>query len=128
MVMPGTSGDHSSPTAMDVAPQAAPAASDGPGATLGTGKEPLTAEFFKNLIGKNTRIVTGRIDTLSVDLLSLARRVEDNTRSNNSNRAEISKQAGVINLQREVIERLGDRFGRLEAACAGRTNVGEVSQ
>ena len=54
-------------------------------ASQGSG-EPLTAEFFKNLIGENTKTTTGKIDKLTRDLLTL-------TSSVDANRSEITKNA-----------------------------------
>ena len=58
---------------MDVAPANPTLGSVLPGCVVGTESEPLYADFFKNLIGENTRMITGRIDTLSEDLIGLAR-------------------------------------------------------
>lgn len=116
-----SSGDDSSSSAMDIALQAPTSLGSEPGTSSKYGTEPLTADFFKNLIGENTRMVTGRIDTLLEDLLGLARRVEDNTGAINANKADINQQASIINLQREVIEKLKDRVGKLESAGATHT-------
>ena len=77
--------------------------------------EPLTAEFFRNLIGENTRMITGKIDKLTTDLLTLTSTVE-------SNRAEIAKsavaterQGALLEAQRTELARMDERLARLEA-------------
>ena len=47
---------HSPGTAMEVAPPSATQVTPGP--SLGTDSEPLTADFVKNLIGENARMIT----------------------------------------------------------------------
>ena len=91
----------------------------------GADSEPLTADFFKNLIGENTRMITGRIDTLSEDLIGLARRVEDQSGAISQNKAELGRQADIIKQQKGVIEELETRVGRLETGGVrpGRTDV-----
>ena len=59
-------------------------------------------------------MITGRIDTLSEDLIGFARCVEDQTGAINQNKAELGKQADIIKEQRGIIEDLETRVGRLE--------------
>ena len=59
--------------------------------------EPLTAEFFKNLIGENTKMITGKIDKLTTDLITLTSSVE-------SNRAEIAKLVSATERQGTMLE------------------------
>ena len=77
--------------------------------------EPLTAEFFKNLIGENTKMITGKIDKLTTDLITLTSSVE-------SNRADIAKslsaterQGTMLEAQRAELARMDERLARLEA-------------
>ena len=77
-------------------------------------KEPLTAEFFKNLIGENTRTVTEKIQTLSEDLLTLSRTVDSNKDGIRKAATEIEKQADVIAEQKSLLLELGERVSRLE--------------
>ena len=74
----------------------------------------MTAEFFRNLIGENTKMVTEKIETLSEDLLTLSRKVEDNSVSITRTADKVARQAGIIADQRKMIDRQGDRVGRLE--------------
>ena len=76
--------------------------------------EPLTAEFFKNLIGENTRMITGKIDKLTTDLITLTSTVE-------SNKAEIAKsvlaterQGVMLEAQKTELARMDERLARLE--------------
>ena len=82
---------------------------------VGSGPVPLTADFFRNLIGENTKMVTEKIETLSEDLLTLSRKVDDNREGISKTVAEMSKQAEVIAEQRTLLDRLGERVGALEA-------------
>ena len=77
--------------------------------------EPLTAEFFKNLIGENTKMITGKIDKLTTDLVTLTSSVE-------SNRADIAKslsaterQSSMLEAQKVELPRMEERLTRLEA-------------
>ena len=58
-------------TAMDTTP--ATDTSANAGQLIGAGPVPLTADFFRNLIGENTKMVTEKIETLSEDLLTLSK-------------------------------------------------------
>ena len=101
------------PSAMDTAPPAAAAAQ--PVRTAVLGPDQLNAEFFRNLIGENTKMVTEKIETLSEDLLTLSNKVGTNRDGISKTNEEITKQAETIASQREMLERLGERVSRLES-------------
>ena len=115
-----------SPNRMDTEP--APATlpmSAGNGAGLGTPEEPLTADFFRNLIGENTKMVTEKIETLSEDLLTLSKTVDSNKEGIARNNAEMVKHAKLIQEQRTTLELLADRVAKLEGGGA-RRRVGKA--
>ena len=89
---------------------------------LGTdkGQEPLTADFFRSLIGDNTKKITERIDKMSEDLTSLARTVESNAGEIGKNTTEIQRQAAVIEQQKTLLDGLSSR---IEAIEEGRCRV-----
>ena len=86
--------------------------------------EPLTAEFFKNLIGENTRTVTEKIQTLSEDLLTLSRTVDANKDGIRKATTEIEKQADVISEQKAMLLELGERVSLLENRGSSRAPGG----
>ena len=77
-------------------------------------QEPLTADFFRNLMGENTRQITERIDKIAQDLSSLTKIVESNTGAIGSHTAELQRQAGIIEQQKVVLDGLGSRMEALE--------------
>ena len=103
-------------TAMDVAPHDM-GAHGGQGApvALGGQGEALTADFFRTLIGENTRQITGRIDGLSEDVLALTRSVALNRSEIGKHSEEIRKQADIIAEQRSLLDTLGGRVAALES-------------
>ena len=93
----------------------------------GMGTEPLTADFFINLIGENTRKITERIDKMADDLCSLTRTVEDNSGAVASNSAKLQRQAAIIEEQRSMLSDLGNRVGMREGARGGGREIEGMS-
>ena len=88
------------------------------GSSLGASRapvEPLTADFFWSLVGENTEKVTKKIDAMAADLAALTRSVEQNKGEIKKNTEETKRHADLIMEQRTLLERLGERVGRLEA-------------
>ena len=103
-----------SPSMMDTTPAPPPTA----GHLVGEGSVPLTADFFRNLIGENTKMVTEKIETLSEDLLTLSKKVDANKDGIDRASSEMAKQAATIADQKLLLDELGERVCRLEAGPA----------
>ena len=106
--------DPDAVTAMDIAPPG----DQGAQVALGGQGEAFTADFFRTLIGENTRQITGRIDGLSEDLLALTRSVALNRSEIGKHSKEIRKQADIIAEQKLLLDTLG---GRVAALGSGNT-------
>ena len=83
--------------------------------------EQLTADFFRNLIGENTKQITSRIDNLSQDVLALTKSVAENRGEIGKNAEEIMQQSGIIVEQRSSLAELGGRVAALESGSVGAT-------
>ena len=84
------------------------------GAVLGTGTEPLTAEFFRNLIGENTATITTKIDKVTGDLASLSRSVEASKSELATVSSEVNRQATELADHHLQLAALSNRIVRLE--------------
>ena len=109
------------PTRSSGPPQAAPVPMDlgtldahiaGPAPCLQPA-EPLTADFFRTLLGENTRNIISRIDNIE-DLGNLTKTVDHNKPELEATRAELKRPAGIIAEQRSPLIGLGDRINNLE--------------
>ena len=85
--------------------------------------EQLTADFFRNLIGENTKQITSRIDNLSQDVLALTKSVADNRTEIGKNSDQIRQQSSVIEEQKALLAELGGRVAALESGDARPTSV-----
>ena len=88
------------------------------GHLVGAGPVPLTADFFRNLIGENTKMVTKKIETLSEDLLTLLRKVDANRETITKATNEVERQVQTIADQGKLLESLGERVKCLETGSS----------
>ena len=78
------------------------------------GAEPLTADFFRNLIGENTATITTKIDKVTGDLASLTKSVEASKTELATVSSEVSRQATELADHHSQLAALNDRINRLE--------------
>ena len=77
--------------------------------------EALSADFFRNLIGENTKTVTAKIDAMSADIRTLTRSVAANSSEIGKNTEELKKQAEIIVHQKSALDELSVRVATLES-------------
>lgn len=82
--------------------------------SLGAPGEPLTADFFRQLIGENTATISVKIDNVTGDLAALAKTVEASKSELAAVTGEIGRQASDIAEQKSQLEALTERIVRLE--------------
>ena len=92
----------------------------------GTELEPLTADFFRKLIGENTDRVTKKIDNMAPDLAALTRTVDMNKAEISKGAEETKRQADLIKEHKEMIDRLGRRVDNLESGGSGAAPMASV--
>ena len=81
---------------------------------LGTPGEPLTADFFRQLIGENTAAISVKIDNVTGDLAALAKTVEASKSELAAVTGELGCQASDISEHKSQLEALTERIARLE--------------
>ena len=86
--------------------------------STGADLEPLTADFFRKLIGENTDRVTKKIDAMAIDIAALTKSVDQNKLEISKGAEESRRQASLIEEQRALIDRLGERVKCLETGTA----------
>ena len=119
---PGTVGAGTGPMEVAGGTSSAPSL-----AGQGAG-EPLTAEFFKNLIGENTKTITGKIDKLTKDLLTLTSSVDANRTEITKNATETHRQGLLLDSQKNALEKLDERLSRLEGGGTVSTDTHPAGQ
>ena len=83
--------------------------------------ETLSADFFRNLIGENTKTVTAKIDAMTADIRTLTRSVAVNSGEIGKNTEELKRQAELIEHQKSALDELSARVANLEGnGTAGR--------
>lgn len=82
--------------------------------TLESTTEPLTADFFRSLIGENTATITKKIDKVTGDLASLTKAVETSKSELAAVSSELGQQATEIVDHQSQLIALNDRITRLE--------------
>ena len=98
-------------------PQTATQPPNHPVAVLsGSGVEPLTADFFRGLIGENTKQITGRMDAMAGDVSALTKSVKENRDEIDRNTKELTRQGAAISAQGANMRILEERMSRIEAA------------
>ena len=86
--------------------------------SIGVDLEPLTADFFRKLIGENMDRVTKKIDAMAIDLAALTKSVDQNKLEISKGAEEARRQASLIEEQKFLIDRLGERVDCLETGTA----------
>ena len=84
----------------------------------GSGVEPLTADFFRGLIGENTRQITQRIDAMSTEVAGLTKTVGDNEKRISEAAAKIDGHDQALESHSRQIESLDARLSRLEEGAS----------
>ena len=80
--------------------------------------ETLSADFFRKLIGENTKTVTEKIDAMTADIRTLTQSVAANSGEIGKNTDELKRQAEVIEHQRSALDELSARVATLETGGA----------
>ena len=80
----------------------------------GSGVEPLTADFFRGLIGENTRQITQRIDAMAGDVAGLSRSVNENKSRISKITEKMGEHDGAMEAHKSQMKNLEARISRLE--------------
>ena len=80
----------------------------------GSGVEPLTADFFRGLIGENTRQITQRIDAMSTEVAGLTKTVGNNEKKIREAADRIDGHDRALESHSGRLESLDARLSKLE--------------
>ena len=83
---------------------------------LGLATEPLTADFFRSLIGENTATITKKIDKVTGDLASLSKAVEAGKSELAAVSSVVGRHTAELADHRAQMTALNDRISLLEQA------------
>ena len=87
-------------------------------AVMGSSGEPLTADFFRKLIGDNTATITTKLDKVTVDVAALTRTVEASKTELAAASAKIQEHSLGIAAQKAQLDGLEERISQLESRGA----------